>query len=564
MPGRRCNKITWSLAPIIAILAMVLSSGSQSDLQYDSIVTYPTGDYLSWSTGNDIPWTIDFEDGYNDKSSLKSSPIECAGASRLMMDIPGPAIIRFKWKTDSPSGIGQLLFKVDSNKTFECQSRDWTEFSYPLSAGATHELEWCYRRIKSYPQWSGAGWIDDVNVIKTGQYTNTKYNTGLTGSISQRNESESNWEEFWNNTDNMSERHPETTTQVLNKTSETPLIPNITVVIENIAFTPKSIACAPSEDITVNPLSPIDGETFLNNSLIKFEYIPNGSGIINNCTLFIDGEMENYKRKIKVNEANDISSKRRFTEEGPYEWNVKCCDCGSNCNSTSELIFKIAEKNRTTYVNQTDPDDARFVFKRITDAIARTDEGGQVIVYPGDYEEKLTIEKPLSIIGKNRPLLKKGIIIKSDYVNVSGMNITNDHGRAVCSKNNNYINISYNNIYECSTGIYLNNNYKCDIYHNNLSKIKNGVPIGVFLANCRTCNISTNNISSKDATGIYIEDTGVGGHIVEYNIFGRLEHNICIKPNGNNNYELTAINNTNSEPLITDTDLNTGGSNECI
>ncbi len=543
MPGRRCNKITWSLAPIIAILAMVLSSGSQSDLQYDSIVTYPTGDYLSWSTGNDIPWTIDFEDGYNDKSSLKSSPIECAGASRLMMDIPGPAIIRFKWKTDSPSGIGQLLFKVDSNKTFECQSRDWTEFSYPLSAGATHELEWCYRKIKSYPQWSGTGWIDNVTAIQMGQYANTK--------LSRINKSSGNELKNGdyikiNGSPDFQERN---ISAIVPSAAQTP---NITIVIENLAFAPKNIVCTPSKNITVEPLSPKDYEVFAENSSIKFEYRPASNQILKNCSLFIDGNKSNCVRDISSNETNEIYHKERLAETGPYNWNVKCCECDFGfCNSTKEMHFRISKKNITTYVDKDHPDEARFRYKNISYAIARTKEGGQIYIYPGNYSEQLTINKPLSIIGVNWPSIKpilsectdnnisKVITIASDNVSISGIEIK-DGCYGIYVKNNTILRnilICLNKIKDFDKGIVAENCQNCNIIGNIIYAHR----AGIYLDNCDECNTSLNRINDgtsprEEHITASIFTTELKNNTFKANFLGNSQNGMVmeIKPEGIN------------------------------
>jgi hypothetical protein len=143
------------------LLSFVLAEGP------NNVVNYPIQNYLSWSKIGEIPWTIDYTDGYNDKISLKSGPIECVGASSLRMNnISGPAIIRFKWKRDAGSGIGQLIFRVDVKNIFECNSRDWTDFSYPLNADRSHTLEWNFRKIKSYPLWGGAAWVDNVSLVR--------------------------------------------------------------------------------------------------------------------------------------------------------------------------------------------------------------------------------------------------------------------------------------------------------------------------------------------------------------------------------------------------------------
>jgi len=116
MSQRTNGILRWMLLPMLILVAhglspLVLAEGP------NNIVNYPIPNYLYWSTAGEIPWTIDYTSGYNDKISLKSEPIECAGESDLKMNkISGPAIIRFKWKRDVGPGIGQLIFSVDGKK----------------------------------------------------------------------------------------------------------------------------------------------------------------------------------------------------------------------------------------------------------------------------------------------------------------------------------------------------------------------------------------------------------------------------------------------------------------
>lgn len=575
MPGNRCYNVIWSLAAMLAIFAVVLSNDVQSDSQENLIVPYPTQDYLSWSTSNETPWMIDFEDGYNDKSSLKSSPIECAGISNLNMKLAGPAIIRFKWKTDAPSGIGQLFFKVDGNKTFECLSRDWTEFSYPLSPGATHDLEWCYRKIKSYPLWSGTGWIDDINAIQTGQYSNAKYITGSTNQVSQINESQK--DDDSSIACNMSDRSIEVINQNVNKVFLEPnQVTNITIVIENAERSPKNIACIPSEDINIKLLSPLNNETRSNNTSIIFEYIPNSSKTIKNCSLIIDGEKKDYSEDIKNNEINKFHPEMIFEKTKRYEWNIRCCNCNRECNSSEHMYFRVSDKNKTTYVNRSAPDSSRFIFGKIRDAIDRTEEGGQVVIDQGNYEEQLNIDKPLSIIGKNFPSLNKRIIINSNKINISGLNVTNSES-VICMGNHNYINISNNYInangnrgigicaVDCHSSIFYNNTLNINTDNFTADKY-----IGIYLKNCGDCTISKNkiSISGNKTIGVFITNVSINttkknDYILEDNEFNQLKYNIYIDGHITNYAMIATKNNTYSGKEIDNGNLQIDETNRC-
>jgi len=513
MQCTRCFNGIWWIAVLLVFLAFTVPATAQSDVLGNAIVAYPIQDYLSWSTSNEIPWSIDFNEGYNDTSSLKSGPIECAGSSRIMMKIQGPATIRFEWKIDGPSGIGQLLFKVDNNKTFECPSRTWTEFNYALSAGATHEVEWCFRKIRSYPSWGGAGWVDDIKTIQIAQCIKNISNKSNTLNISnaQANNSSSCNLTMTNCSSDTNASHGNDSTNTYDSISIQPFYPK--------DFAKKSMD---------NPL--------------KFIFIPKSKNKIYNCTLNIDGDDKNPSFQIKANTQNELEADMSSANEGIHRWKVKCCECGgSACNSSETAYFVLSKSNDTTYVDQNHPDESNFTYKDIPSAISRTDDGGRVIIEPGNYTKSFVIERPITIIGRNWPLLSfsnaEGIRINSDNVNISGLNMDGWAG-GMCTEfiieNRKNICILNNRINKSHIAIDADGCVDCNISNNNLSEFRYRDSYGIELTNCSNCIIDSNiindnNLSVRSLIERCISLDTFGNNIYKDNVFGHSDFGVYVR-----------------------------------
>jgi parallel beta-helix repeat protein len=111
-----------------------------------------------------IVWHIDPSTGHLSLPSLRSGPIQSGGASCVAKTIEGPAMINFWWKVDQDiPKVGMLVFIVDNETVLQCTSSDWSPVDYAVSSGS-HQLRWVYRKMHSYPEYAGAGWIDDLNI----------------------------------------------------------------------------------------------------------------------------------------------------------------------------------------------------------------------------------------------------------------------------------------------------------------------------------------------------------------------------------------------------------------
>jgi hypothetical protein len=447
-----------------------------------------------------------------------------------MNKISGPTIIRFKWKRDVGPGIGQLIFSVDGKKIIECSSRDWTDFSYPLNAERSHTLEWTFRKIKSYPLWDGAGWIDNITLVRmdsvgNGEYVDQLVNGGNNASDAAK----------WS-TDNR----VQIPGFISNNATGDQTKPGVNIIIEKVIYSPPN-PCAIKGNVTIKPISPSENEILSEDGTMKFEFKPSDQKMVTNCTLLIDGKERANSRNIRTNESNELTPDSKLDEVGVYRWNAICCECGVLCNSTKDVYFKIYKNNNTTYVNQTNPDESKFYYKNITYAIERTNPGGTVIIEGGRYEESIVLNKPITIRGEYEPSLislqnKDGIKINKDNVNISGLNISggnngiNIDGTNKALKN---INITQNKISKSSSEIKSQNCIDCQIIGNTISDCEKGIPVGIELNSCKNNKIYSNKINknhgSPDRISACIAIDGFDNNTVKDNIFGYSEIGVWIK-----------------------------------
>ncbi|MHB8117446.1 MAG: NosD domain-containing protein [Methanothrix sp.] len=97
--------------------------------------------------------------------SLRSGPIQSGGASCVAKKIEGPARINFWWRADQDiPQVGMLVFMVDNETILQCTSSNWSPMDYAVTSGS-HRLSWEYRKLRSYPEYVGAGWIDDLMIV---------------------------------------------------------------------------------------------------------------------------------------------------------------------------------------------------------------------------------------------------------------------------------------------------------------------------------------------------------------------------------------------------------------
>lgn len=129
-------------------------------------------------------------------------------------------------------------------------------------------------------------------------------------------------------------------------------------------------------------------------------------------------------------------------------------------------------------------------YTAIQDAINASSPGSSVYVYPGIYYERLTIDKPLSLIGEdmNTTTIDNNgggtlVTVESDSVNISGFKL-ND------SSDSSWVN----------PNIYMNGVRNCRIAHNNIS----GSYRGIKVENSAWLDISDNILFNIGWQGVWL------------------------------------------------------------
>lgn len=496
--------VNWILLPIIMILSLIFLSSSYA-ADADNIISYPIQDYLSWSKLGEIPWIIDYTDGYKDKICLKSGPIKCGGASKLIVEnVSGPAIIRFKWKIDVGQEIGQLVFSVDGNKIFECYDHEFADFNYPLNAERNHTLEWAFKKIRSYPIWNGTGKIDNLSFIKI---NSQMQKVDLNREPSPVEPKESNY--AINGTKTL-DRYNQSQISPGNYSSIIELKPNITVIIEKILYKEDERSPKSKSIISIEPISPKENEVLSSECGLKIKFRTSNSSMITKCEIFVDNEKVASSQAVHLENEINLNKEIENLSIGKHQWMVQCFDQEGLSNSSQMICFEIAQNKSLTIVNQMDHDESKFIYPTICEAINRTSDFGRVIIKGGQYRESIVIDKPLAIIGENKPRLSSLktmddealITIKHNDVEVSGL-IMNDsnYGIYIAGLKEEgvleNISIRDNEISECGYDIfaeYFNNGSIINniLYYPNKMSVCN---IGIRLSNFKNIKIDSNKFN---------------------------------------------------------------------
>lgn len=138
------------------------------------------------------------------------------------------------------------------------------------------------------------------------------------------------------------------------------------------------------------------------------------------------------------------------------------------------LLAASAAFSATLRVGQAKP------YTAIGPAVAKAKAGDTIIVYAGSYRERLTISKPLTLIGAHRPVIdgqKRGtvITIASDNVTVNGFDIINSARsslRDYCGilvKDSRNVHLTGNLLRSNQFSIMLQNSRYCNIAYNDIA-----------------------------------------------------------------------------------------------
>lgn len=250
--------------------------------------------------------------------------------------------------------------------------------------------------------------------------------------------------------------------------------------------------------------SPRNGSEIYTFKSIKFNYIPKFADNIDRCMLNIKGIYNGINISIidesptndTINSINHI-----FNQSDKYICSVSCQ------NETSQTVFSndiclTVKSPEIAFVRNCVPPEVEYT--SISDAIRSLSPGGKVYVDQGNFTEHIHIDKPLHLIGLNKPTITgvseydEVIRISSSDVVIEGFTISG-HVNGIKSRTsgNDYSNISIkNNIINC-TGMYgicleAVGNSMIDNIIIDSNEIDNCAEVGVYLIKCRSGNVFNN------------------------------------------------------------------------
>ncbi|MDD3535824.1 MAG: S8 family serine peptidase [Candidatus Cloacimonetes bacterium] len=126
---------------------------------------FETGNFSAYPWVNDsgAPWTVQSSEKYSGTYAAKSGAITLGVTSlSLTLNISQPGDISFFYKTSAHSVWGFFSFYIDDEqKLMWPGSRDWTQASYPVTAG-THTFKWTFMRSGLQGAGSNCAWLDHI------------------------------------------------------------------------------------------------------------------------------------------------------------------------------------------------------------------------------------------------------------------------------------------------------------------------------------------------------------------------------------------------------------------
>ena len=512
------RKIYLRMLRLLLCLSLVLPAVAidDSDSRYRSSYTpewYDCGG-SSWYQGYDK----------DNKSVLRSGPIECTGHSRICAKVTGPATISFLWKSEVTNQmVGQLSFLVDDTK-YMCDSSGWTPISYSIWDNETHELMWEFRKIKCYPKNIGAGWIGNVFI----EYGDSRfrpdsriYDSILLDSIKRNITNEtiilsSNITIYPGSVTIVSPEVEIPSARVVMNTSGLQIMPSnifidaseIKINSRNATFCMNHSDDKDKDERLPNLIltSPKCREHLDLNSNISFKYVPESNEQSEYCALYINGA-EVLRHDYPYNSA-EYEFIREFNKSGNYTWSVKCCYDSSRCNGSENRTIVI--KPNIAFV--TGRNDAEIHhYSSIIDALENISSGGTIYVNKSNCSECVILNKSVNLIGiksnESYPIIDGMVTIDSSYVLINGFEINA---------------INSNSEYGISTYLKEEHGPNTDMfcpttstppeppYYTNITISNNtiigGSKDGISLARCKNISIENNILINPGMIGFRLSD----------------------------------------------------------
>ena len=175
-------------------------------------------------------------------------------------------------------------------------------------------------------------------------------------------------------------------------------------------------------------------------------------------------------------------------------------------------------------------------YSTIQDAIDNADSGNTIFVYKGTYDEHVTIDKQINLLGEEKTetfiISEEGptiIIINGvDGVKISGFSIRKSEGHNPALNISSNLNIIDNNIFDSFSSNIILWKVHDNIIKNNCIKDR-GTGYGIWLVNSNGNNIF-NNIFTNNSFGITLSESSLNdiyNNFFEINGIGIVLYNFC-------------------------------------
>lgn len=525
---------------------------------YPEICSFDTSQSCELHDCNGTSWYIDNSVGYPESPSLHSGAIQNGGESGLCRNFTGPATITFWWCAESINFcLGELFFLVDGQKKYACASSKWEKLSYTIRDNKSHTISWIFRKFKSYPEYVGGGWIDNLsieslnhlnaslNVRRAANTTNGNVslflsngtdnpifitlnpksviinatNMLINSSVVRLNSTEMKTDNIDIST-NLSRLDVSSTNFSTNINSEVKISRINDVYVDRILDTSNN----KSPQILLK--DPQNESEFKINDSVNFTYVldPNSNRILDRCSLCFNGLDVSNKR---INGHNDIFYESfNYTlgkdQLGLTEWSVRCTDNASRIFESDCRRFSVfLNSSLMNVTNESEPDN--YNFSSISDALKNAPPHSTIMIYKKLNNEHIIINKSINLIGIGDPtILNKGkdreiILLNGSDVSIKGI-------RFDANSTKNAINISGTN----STNINISNNIILNgvkaIGVNNISVVDNiitianqcGIRVLLCLERCSgiSCinNTITGHSTDQNVIGIYLKESDLRAH----------------------------------------------------
>lgn len=528
---------------IVFILLIFLYSLLNTSLAYTEICSFESSQSCELYDCKGNSWYIDNSAGYPQSPSLHSGSIQNGGESSLCRNVTGPATINFWWRAECiNSCLDELFFLVDGQKKYVCKSTKWENSSYTIRDKGNHTISWIYRKIRSYPEYSGGGWIDNLSIE---YYSNWSPNV-----IGELNASVYAFERIGNPilvtinptllTINATNILMNSSIVRLNTTKMLTDRFSIATNVSNLEINSSNMSTNIYGNIKIPKISKINVEKVLNtnsnislqiellwpqnnteyeiNDSISFKYrLHTDENIpISNCTLCLNGKeitgnmSDDYEGEI-VRSFDHTFSKNHL---GTNKWHIRCYDNFLRVYESLEYRSIVVHLNSRiiNVTNETDLNDCNF--SSINDAIYFAPPQSTIMVYKKINREHIIINKPINLVSMNNSTIyNEGndpeiILINASDISVKGFELTANRAQLAINITNNEL--SNLDIYDnhISGGFKAEGVKNITIAHNVIAK--NNIRNAIHLRQCSEISIINNSLKGhSEGVGAFMENSNL-------------------------------------------------------